>query len=75
MSDLRCTYREKLDGSWDSICLICLATVSKASTEAGLQSMAWAHRCDLTALGQRFADQAHPPQRVLPPNGSHRRVG
>jgi hypothetical protein len=41
-------YRPKEDGSLDSICLACLATIATGSAEDGAEEKSQSHVCDFS---------------------------
>jgi hypothetical protein len=49
-------HRRNKDGSYDSICLTCFATVASGGSEAELQDFDKKHVCEFTTLSQRHLD-------------------
>jgi hypothetical protein len=47
-------HRRKLDGSFDSICLNCLATIATSSDETELENSEKEHVCSKTFSEQRL---------------------
>jgi hypothetical protein len=59
MADLlspRNPHRRNRDGSWDSICLTCFATVATTPTELGLAEADRIHVCAPAILSQRSSE-------------------
>jgi hypothetical protein len=53
-------HRRNRDGSYDSICLKCLATVARTTTEAELAPYDNIHECSPAMVaGRRFVQQPH----------------
>jgi hypothetical protein len=46
-------HRQKLDGSFDTICLLCLATIANVAVEADLAAFERDHACDQDFLADR----------------------
>jgi hypothetical protein len=53
-------HRENQDGSWDSICLTCFATVATALQELDLADADRLHICTPSVLSQRSSDRLAP---------------
>jgi hypothetical protein len=52
-------HRHNPDGSWDTICSLCVATVAREKIEADLAAHELAHTCDPARL-QLFATELTP---------------
>jgi hypothetical protein len=46
-------HRHNADGSFDSICITCFATIAKATDEAALFEQEKNHSCDRSFLAER----------------------
>ena len=49
----RTAHRRNHDGSFDTICTICFATVARSKSEAALAEYERNHTCDLAVLAAR----------------------
>jgi hypothetical protein len=58
-------HRRNKDGSYDSICLTCFATLAFGKSEAELMKYEKMHTCEFSTLSQRFFDRRKPSQRVV----------
>jgi hypothetical protein len=46
-------HREKFDGSFDTICLLCFATIANVAVESDLAAHEKNHACDRGFLAER----------------------
>jgi hypothetical protein len=53
-------HRKNLDGSYDSICLVCFATIASARREEDLRGPENSHVCRPGTLKQQAFDQKQP---------------
>jgi hypothetical protein len=58
MANVKFIFRKKLDGSFDSICMRCSATVANSNTEKGLERAEMSHTCEEETWLTRRSPQA-----------------
>ncbi len=74
MAETRFLFRKKLDGSFDSICMTCFATVTTGASEKELEKPDSEHVCEPSVMTQRAGDYARRSVDNTPAVDSRHRV-